>query len=262
MRSSKSIITKEQAVGLVLEFQPQSMKREISQEAEQYFVREKTVQSGFKMSHLVASQTGIAEKEKAEIEKQVEQIALEKIKEIQEPAYKEAYAIGLEEGTKKAFEEHRQTIQEQLEKLDILLTSMGHMKRELMEQNEIYFIKTIHTMATKLAVAHIEEHKETIISVMKQAVDHAQSEENVMVKLCKEDFEFVEKFRENSKKEFDFLKKVKMEVSSDIKSGGCIVETNYGTIDATVEERINKLWSMLESKLPKETPVISSEDKT
>jgi flagellar assembly protein FliH len=262
MRLSKSIIQESSTKGQVLEFEPQALEREISQVAQAFYQREKENKSGFRLSHLVANQSGIADKERADIEERVEKVALEKIKDIQEPAYKEAYAIGLEEGTRKAFEENKVDIQDRLEKLDTLLSSFGSMKKDLIEQNELYFVKTIHTLATKLAVSHIQEHQETIISVIRQAVDHAQSEENVVVRLSQDDFNFVEKFRDQTKKEFEFMKKLKMEVGSEIRPGGCIVETNYGTIDATVEERIKKLWEVLASKIPKAVdPLVSKEEK-
>ncbi|MCB0357040.1 MAG: hypothetical protein KDD40_08540, partial [Bdellovibrionales bacterium] len=34
-------------------------------------------------------------------------------------------------------------------------------------------------------------------------------------------------------------------------NGGCILETNYGAIDARIEERLEKVWKAIEDKMPR-----------
>lgn len=43
-----------------------------------------------------------------------------------------------------------------------------------------------------------------------------------------------------------------------IKSGGCVIETNYGEIDAQVEQRLEQLWASINPALPKVKNVIAS----
>ena len=49
----------------------------------------------------------------------------------------------------------------------------------------------------------------------------------------------------------EFLKNVKLQAAPNIQPGGCIVETNYGVIDARIAERTSKLWDEISQTLPK-----------
>src|SRR3989344_537733 len=68
---------------------------------------------------------------------------------------------------------------------------------------------------------------------------------------CATQVDFLERMKNQMGREFEFLKKVRFQVSDQVTSGGCIVETNYGVVDARIEERVNKLWSEMKQALPR-----------
>lgn len=249
---SKTIVKQEDSVGSVLEYTPRTLERDLSVQAADYIQSKQYHTSRFKLSELVASQVGISELERASLESQVEKQAIEKIKSVQEAAYKEAYALGLEEGSKKAFSDNNKDILAKLQLLDDLLVTVGKMKMDILAQNEVHIMKLIYDLACRLALMEIDKNEARILPVIRHAVELAQSEENVVVRLSKADFDFIETFRESAKKDFEFVKKLKFEQSSEIRPGGCVVETNFGVIDAKMEERISKLWNTIEEKIPKQ----------
>lgn len=250
MHSSKTIPKIETPIK-ILEYSPRPFERNLSKAAEAFLETKEKNQNSFKLSELVASQAGIAERERSALEERAEHIALEKVKEIQEPAYQQAYDLGREEGRKSAFEEASQQIADRLTRVDELLTSLGKIKTELLTQNEGNLIRTVYHLATKIAQFEIKGHDDSILSVLRSAVELAQSQETVTVKVSKDDFDFLQTIKDFSKREMEFMKKVKMDPQEGIDSGGCIVETNFGTIDATVEERVQNLWSAIETKIQK-----------
>ena len=87
------------------------------------------------------------------------------------------------------------------------------------------------------------------MTVMREAIEMAQIEESVVVQVSPEQIEFLETLKKESGREFEFLKKVKLEASPEVTKGGCIIETNYGEIDARFEERVQKLWVGIEENL-------------
>lgn len=257
MHSSK-MIKQEQAEEKILNFSPRPIERSLSKVAESFLEAKEKHLSSFKMSALVASQAGIAEVERTALEERAEVIALEKVKEIQEPAYQQAYDLGLEEGQRAAFEKASGEIKSRLDKIDELLISFNKIRQELLNQNEGYLIKTVYYLAEQIARFEIKGHDDRILGVLKQAVEHAQSQETVSVKLSKEDFDFLQTIKDFTKREFEFMKKVKLDHQAEIVPGGCVVETNFGTIDATIPERIQNLWNALEVKIPKTKEKIES----
>jgi flagellar assembly protein FliH len=250
MPLSKSI-SKSDAVEKVLDHSPQPFEKRLSKSAEEFLEAKERVVRSFKLSELVASQVGIAEREKSMLDEKAENLALAKVREIQEPAYQQAYELGREEGRKSAFEEASKSILERLASLDELLKSLAAIKADLLTQNEGQLIKAVYHLASRIARFEIQGHDDRILGVLRQAVEHAQSHETVSVKLSKEDFDFLQTIKDFHKRELEFMKKVKLDPQTDIKPGGCIVETNFRTIDATLEERIQNLWTAIEVKIAK-----------
>ncbi|HEX4922862.1 MAG TPA: FliH/SctL family protein [Bdellovibrionales bacterium] len=249
--SNRKVFKKEEAENLVLEFTPKALDAQIPAVARDFLSENQKRPKSFRLNELVAQQTGISEIERLSLQEKIEARALEKVREIQENAYREAYNLGLEEGRKRAFDEEKDHLLERLGQFDRILTSISHIKTELAIQNEAHIVRLAFELAKKLFFEQLQERPDRILPVLRQAIDLAQSEESVLVRLSEQDHKYIEEFRTKLSKEFDFIKRMKFESSPDIHDGGAVLETNYGVVDATIEERVDKLWSILKEKAPK-----------
>lgn len=250
MTVQKSVISKEEAEKLAVAFTPRKFPQSISPVASSFMAFNTGNESGFKIDQLVAEQTGMAELERLSIEAQVEKKALERLKDLEELAYKEAYALGLDEGREKAFEDNRAEFDQKLRHFEELIGSVERLKLDLVAINEAQLLKLVMYMARRLAMAEIKDRSEVIIDVIRTAVHSAQSDENITIRLSPSDAAFIDEVRGKLNKEFESLKKARFEASEDVTDGGCIVETNYGDVDATMEQRFEKLWASVTEKLP------------
>lgn len=220
-------------------------------EAALEYLNQKKHGSDFVMSDVLRETTGVDEIERLSEEQKIEQKVLERIAEVQEEAYQKAYQLGFEEGTKKAIEEKTAELVEKSEKISDLINSFNSIKQEMIRQNEAHVIRMIYQIASRLAFDHVTENQEVILKIIKQALEDAQADENVNVLVSTKQIEFLEKIKLEEKRENDFLKKVKFISSDTVSEGSCIVETNYGVIDARIEERIAKLWNEFKQAMPK-----------
>lgn len=259
MRWSKNVLPKSSADREVLEYVPTRFDIGTPQQALNY-LEEKKHGSDFQMNDVVRVQTGVDKIEKASLEEHIEAKALVKLSEIQETAYKEAYALGLEEGHKKAFETHVSEISEKISELDELIMSVRKIKVDLFTHNEAHLVQMMFHMASRLALAHFENQQGAVVSVLKDAVILAQDEENVSVHVSPSQLDFLEKMRQSGQREFEFMSKVRFQASSDVKPGGCIVETNYGVVDSRIEQRIGQLWETLKENMPVVKTKIENQD--
>jgi flagellar assembly protein FliH len=73
----------------------------------------------------------------------------------------------------------------------------------------------------------------------------------VTVRVSQSDLDFIESTQAQLGKEFSSLREIKLEANEEITSGGCIIATNYGEVNATLEKRVDKLWLALNEKIPK-----------
>ncbi len=250
MPSSK-IVRKEDSDGVVIDFKAKKFPFQVSKPAQDFVSYNSSEPNDFVISEIVAETTGVGAIQRKSLEEQVEQEALARLKEMEEEAYKEAYALGLEEGKQEAYREMSQQLEGQFEAFSKTLDSLNKLKQEMVAFNEAQLIKMVYQMASKVAKKEIEADPELILPLIKDCVTATQQAEDIKVLLNKEDFEFINTIKEKLGRDFDFLDKVELLESEKILKGGCVVETNYGSVDGTIETRINKLWEAVQERLPK-----------
>lgn len=247
-----SVLDKNDADKVAVSYTPRKFPVVISPVAKEFVSHQaESGKSRFRIDPLNAAQTGVAELERMSIEQQVEQLALEKMKSVQEEAYREAYQLGLDEGRDRAFAEHKADLEEKLASFDRVLTALSTLKNDLVTANEAHLMKLLMHMASRIAMDEVRSRPELILSVLRQAVESARSEEEVVARVSKQDLEFIEKAKERLGREMEFTKRVKLEESEGVSPGGCIVETNYGSVDASIEKRVARLWEIMAEKMPK-----------
>ena len=122
--------------------------------------------------------------------------------------------------------------------------------------NEAHIIKMIYSFASKIAMGEIEERPELILPLVKQCIETTQQTEEVALLLHKDDLEFINSMKDELGKDFEILKKVEMRESTNVERGGCMVQTNYGSVDGSLEKRIEKLWNGLKERSPKSKDIV------
>ena len=251
-----SVLTEDEAQKIAVNYSPRKFPQTISPAASGFVSYQASreasgFESSFQIDRIVAQQTGIADIERSSIEERVEKEALSRLKDVQEQSYKQAYALGLEEGREKAYQETRDLLADRLASLESLIVSVENLKPDLISYNESHIVRLAYVMAKKIAMTEIQEKPELILNVVRQAIQGAQSDEAVTVRVSQADLDFIDQSKEKLSKQFESLKRAKFEASDSVTQGGCVVETNYGDVDATVEQRVDKLWDSLSEKLPK-----------
>lgn len=258
MHLFKTVIKKDLALTKVLDFVPPKFELNTPEAALAYLEKKQRSETSFDMSEALRIQTGLDKLEEAAQADRIDEMVIEKLKEVQEDAYQQAYEMGMEEGRKYAFEQASTAIERRLNELDSVLKQISDLKQLLIEQNEAHLVKLTYYMASKIAMKQIDEHPELVVEIMKQAISLSQSEEEILVQVPSSQVDFLEQVKKETGRELEFLKKVKFEAHEDMSVGGCIILTNYGEVDARLEERIHKLWTSLQETLPKATDKVAS----
>jgi flagellar assembly protein FliH len=251
MPLSKAVVKSETVPQKVLDYVPPKFEFGTPEQTAVYFEQRKNAGSTFRMNEAIRVQTGVADIESEDFEKAVDRKAMERLKEVQENAYQEAYMLGLDEGKRDALQSANQEIQNRLAEIDALIKSISNLKKELLLNNEAHIIKLVFQVAKRIAYAEINAHPEVITSVIRQALEKAQVEENVTVQISPDQYEFLENLKKEAGREFEFLNKVKLEPIDGITPGGCVIHTNYGEIDAQVDGRVELLWEGIKDSLHK-----------
>jgi flagellar assembly protein FliH len=249
MHLSKTVYRAQAASHKVLDFVPPKFELDAPEQAIQYLEKKKAKGSEFRMSDVIRVQTGVEKIEAKNVEEDVEKTVLIRLKEVQETAYQEAYQLGLSDGKNQAFQNSSEEIQARLTEFDTLIQALTKIKTELLLQNESHLVQLTFHMAKRLAYKEVQADPQIVVQIMKEAIEMAQIEEQVTIRVAPTQLAFFETLKEQTGKDFEFLNKVKFEGAESVSNGGCVIETNYGQIDAKFEERVEKLWTTLSESL-------------
>ena len=232
------------------DFKPREINKEISHMARSFVDTDAAKSPDFKISELTAAQTGIYQLEHEAQKDKINALVLDKLKEVQEDAYKEGHELGLGEGTEKAFQDSKEDFKQRLHSFDTILQNLETLKGRLLVENEGELIKLVFLTAKKMALKDLEDNREAVVEILKDVMGELQTDERMTVRLSGEDLRFLEGLQEKAEQRLQNFERVKFIADEKIKSGGCLIETEYGTVDATVEERVERTWQTLQGRIP------------
>jgi flagellar assembly protein FliH len=113
----------------------------------------------------------------------------------------------------------------------------------------------IFHLAKTVALKEISQFpEETVRNIVKKSLENAQSEEKLNIRVNPLDFKFLEKLKDEPLSPLRQVQKLNFETGEEISRGGCVLETNYGVVDATIEKRLEKIFEVLTATTPTSKP--------
>ena len=247
--TQRAILRDATSLSRILEYTPKKFELGVPGPAMAYQEIRRQNISDFQIDEPIRVQTGLDKMDERVIEAEVENKTLEKLKEIQEQAYKEAHALGMEEGRREAFQATQAEIDRDLIEFREMTQTLQSFKEELLKQNEAHLLRLALHAAARLAHHEMNVDDNCLLDILRKAVADAQVQEEITVFVAESQLQFLETLKKETHRDFDLLKKIKLVPSETVQRGGCMIETNYGLIDAQIEERLGKFWEDLSINL-------------
>jgi flagellar assembly protein FliH len=247
MPLSKNFIDKNEADNLAIDYKPRVIEAGVSLSAQNFSLRGSD--RDFKVDKVLAEYVGIDQIEKEAQQKEVARQAIELSKEIQEKAYAEAYALGLKQGQEKAYEEEKYNITRRIDLIIGFTSQLRQIKSIMIQKSEEELVELCFYMAQRLLFKEVNENKEYTKELLVKLLESMQNDQSMIIRLSSQDHEWFEANRSQFFKDLRLEENlVKIESDPFISPGGVIIETDYGEMDATIEQRIQKLDAILKSK--------------
>jgi len=149
-------------------------------------------------------------------------------KKLQEQAKEEGYQQGLSE------------FNEQILQFELELKKIRH---EMHKQILPLALKA----AKKIVGKQLELHPDTIVDIVLQALVPVTQSHRITIYVNKTDKETLESHKPQIKQIFEQLESLSIQERQDVSIGGCVIETETGIINATIENQ----WRALESAFEK-----------
>ncbi|WP_194848000.1 HrpE/YscL family type III secretion apparatus protein [Candidatus Neptunochlamydia vexilliferae] len=97
--------------------------------------------------------------------------------------------------------------------------------------------------AKKIVGRELELKPDTIVDIVRQTLKPVTQSHHIKIFVSKQDKEVLEKEKDGLKKMLELVKTFVIEEKEDVTPGGCIIETEAGIINASLENQ----WRALES---------------
>ena len=180
----------------------------------------------------------------ADIEQEIAQLRKQKLDEIEnekqsifETAQQEGFKLGQTEGQKEFTEKSKLLVQE----IDNLLAH----RQVLAEKSKKEILEIAVAAAEKMFYQQLtlepEKREEIVMEVLKRITDM----NHVVIKVAKEDLDYMRSIEDNIKKEMKNIKKLVIQIDPYQSPGGCVIETEMGYIDASINSFVSSIKAAL-----------------
>ena len=105
--------------------------------------------------------------------------------------------------------------------------------------------------AKKIVGTELQSHPETIVEIVRQNLKAVTQAHHIKIYVNRKDYEFLEKKKKEIKKILDHVQTFTVEEREDVSCGGCIIETEAGIINASLENQWRALEAAFEAFMKK-----------
>ena len=168
----------------------------------------------------------------------------ESVKKSETEGFDKGFAAGIEQGIRAGQKE----ISERLSRLESVISELEHVKERKIQEILPEIVDLSLEIARKIVHRKIEQDREIIVTVVREAVKKIGREEKMLIRVNPADYDTMisnlEVLREESR-----LKDITIEPSESVSPGGCYIETPTAEVDARIEEQIRELRDAITSAL-------------
>ena len=153
-----------------------------------------------------------------------------------------------EEAAQKAFEDAKKKGEEEaLEKFHTHVLAAVEMRSNVFREAERDILRLSVKLAEKIIGRELQNNRETVVDIVTTALQHARLKQKLLIKVNPADLSVaemeIEKFKSFSRSQF-------IDITADprVGAGGCLIESEVGTVDARLETQFRVLKNALLAK--------------
>jgi flagellar assembly protein FliH len=211
-------------------------------------LRQKTAES----DALKAQSREDAEKTTAEAQLHIQELEAESRKAI-EAARKEAEEQAREAGLKAGFAEGRAEVERLVQRTQTVLERAQDKRGEILAETEQEIIDLVLLISRKVIKVISENQRNVIVSNVVQALRKVRDRGNIVIRVNIADMKLATEHTKDFIQMLEGVKSIQVVEDSSVDSGGCIIETDFGEIDARIASQLAEL----ETKILEISPIKS-----
>jgi flagellar assembly protein FliH len=173
---------------------------------------------------------------------------------------KEARESGFDEGQKAGYAAGKIEVDRLIERTQVMLERAQNKRGEILAETEKEIIDLVLLIARKIIKVISENQRNVIIANVVQALRKIKSKGNITIRVNMNDLQLTTEHKQEFIKLVEGVKSIQIVEDTTVDNGGCIIETDFGEIDARIASQLaeleNKILeiSPIKSKIKANTP--------
>ncbi len=173
---------------------------------------------------------------------------------------KEAYTSGFREGSDSGFNSGKEEVERLIDKVHVVLNNAIEKRNEIIEQSETQLINLVLLISHKVIKVISENQKNVVINNVIQALRKLKTRGEVIVRVNLADVQLTTEHIKDFMRMVDNIRSITVLEDSTVDKGGCIIETDFGEIDARISSQLNEIKDRILELAPIKTKTEVEED--
>ncbi|MBN2051246.1 MAG: flagellar assembly protein FliH [Spirochaetales bacterium] len=169
-----------------------------------------------------------------------------KADEVLENARKEGFAAGREEG----FLEGKAEVERLIEQLHSILSKAIERRNQIIDESETQIVNLVLLISRKVIKVISENQKNVVINNVIQSLRKLKSRGDVIIRVNLEDVKLTSEHVKDFMRMVENVKSITVLEDSTVDKGGCIIETDFGQIDARISSQFTEIEEKILELLP------------
>ncbi len=163
---------------------------------------------------------------------------------------REAAERGHAEGLKRGYEEGRAEVGRLVERLHTIITKAIEKRNEIIEESETQIINLVLMIVKKVIKVISENQKNVVINNVVQALRKLKSRGDVVIRVNLADLQLTSEHVKDFMKMVENVKSITVLEDSSVDRGGCVIETDFGQVDARVSSQLHEIEEKILELMP------------
>jgi flagellar assembly protein FliH len=153
----------------------------------------------------------------------------------------EARETGRKEGKEEGYAEGKAEVDRLIERTQVVLERAQDKRGEILSDTEKEIISLVLMISRKVIKVLSENQRDIIISNVIEALRKVKAKGNVIIKVNLADLKLATEHKQDFINLMESAKSVQVVEDSSVDQGGCIIETDFGEIDARIASQLAEL---------------------
>lgn len=170
---------------------------------------------------------------------------IEEAKVEQNSLKKSGYSEGLNKGREEGFAAGQGEVERLIERTHKILEGVMARREEILSETEQQIVELVILMTRKVVKIISENQKSVVMANILQALKKVKGRGEVTIRVNLADVKLTSEHTQDFIKQVENIQAITVLEDSSVEKGGCIVETDFGAIDARIQSQLSELESAI-----------------